>query len=422
MKKIDIFFIYNESTPNPFLETSKNSITIKIFIKNLSNYELTININKINDIIKFYDKIQRINIVFDAKINVKLVNNILAKLSDILYKYYQITQQVKLYQVENESTVLMEELTRYKNIVMEPNKNPETYLQFIKTSIPSKYNMDVTKLTDNKIFPLTYAVGLGSNYNSYFVHVKPNNPKPDNKDLFLIGKSVTFDAGGLNLKTYKMEEMKVDITGSGIIISVLRLLAENKFDSHVNIHLLIPIVENMVSSKSLKPGSVIETMGGKKVEVVNTDAEGRLCIVDCLDWINNKLVKNPGNSIILDIATLTGNTQHITSGISSIIMSNSLGINYASKLINIGEEIGEYLDYLKIRTEYLDMLKTPVADIKNVNLEEKAGCIIGGTFISYFTKPNIPWVHIDLGVATFVNSMVLSYGVNLLYEFIKKID
>jgi leucyl aminopeptidase len=219
-----------------------------------------------------------------------------------------------------------------------------------------------------------------------------------------------------------MEEMKIDMTGSGIILSVLKLLNFNKFDENLNIHLLIPIVENMVSSKSLKPGSVIESMGGKKVEVTNTDAEGRLCIVDCLDWINKNLVSDPSKSLILDIATLTGNTMHITSGISSLIMSNDLGIKYADKLINIGEEIGEYLDYLKIRNEYIDMLRTPAADIKNLNMDIKAGCIIGGTFIYYFTRSDVPWIHIDLGTATFMNSISLSYGVNLLYQFIKYIN
>jgi leucyl aminopeptidase len=419
MKKIDLFFIYNESLTNPLLEVSNESCKIKIYIKNLSNYDLNLQINKINNLVVIYNKIQRINIIFDTKINLKIVNIILTKLSDILYKYYPITRQIKLYQVDKESNALMNELTVYKNIVMDPNKTPESYLEFIKSNVPPKYNIEITKLSNDGVFPLTYFVGVGSNYNSYFVHIKPKIIDSTKKDIFLIGKSVTYDAGGLNIKLSKLEEMKIDMCGSAIILSVLKLLCENNYDSKNNIHLLIPIVENMISSKSLKPGAVIQTMNNKKVEVVNTDAEGRLCIVDCLDWINKKLVKNPSNTIILDIATLTGNTQHITSGISSIIMSNDIGQKYANKLISIGEEIGEYLDYLKIRREYLDMLNTPVADIKNINMEEKAGCIIGGTFISYFANPNIPWIHIDLGVATFVNSTVLSYGINLLYEFIK---
>lgn len=423
MKKIDIFFINNQKLTdfNPHLEINSSNIIIKINISNLTNYQLVNNINKINDLIKIYDKIKRINIVFDVKIDLPVVNKILTKLSDNLYKYYSITKEIKLYQIENESIKLMEELTRYKNIVMDPNKNPDTYLEYIKSNVPTNYNINITK-TSNQMFPLTYAVGLGSNYSSYFVHINPKNSNENNPDIFLIGKGVTYDAGGLNLKLGAMDDMKIDMTGSAIIFSVLRLLSANILDSKLNIHLLIPVVENMISSKSFKPGSTIKTMGGKVVEVSNTDAEGRLCIVDCIDWINMKLVKNKNKSLIIDIATLTGNTMNITSGISSLVMSNELGTKLADKLINIGEQVGEYLDYLKIRTEYLDYLKSPVADIKNLNSNNKAGCIIGGTFIHYFTDEQIPWIHIDLGVATFVNSMVLSYGVNLLYEFIKKID
>lgn len=424
MKKIDIFFINNSKSldSNPQIESNKYNIILKINIYNLSNYQLINNISKINDIINIYNQIKRINIIFDVKINKLLTNIILTKLSDVLYKFYPITKEIKLYQVDNESIKLMEELTKYKNIVMEPNKNPDNYLEFVKSNVPSNYKFGFKTLSEDKMFPLTYGVGLGSNYNSYFVQISPINPKPNNLDIFLIGKAVTYDAGGLNIKLQMMEEMKIDMTGSAIILSTLRLLSANNFDSNLNIHLLIPIVENMVSSKSLKPGSVIETMGGKKVEIVNTDAEGRLCIVDCIDWINKKLVTKPSKSLIIDIATLTGNTKHITSGISSIIMSNDIGIKYVDQLINIGEKIGEYLDFLKMRREYDDLLQSPVADIKNINMDIKACCVIGGTFIHYFTDKNIPWVHIDLGVATFINSMPLSYGVNLLYEFLKHLN
>lgn len=424
MKKIDIFFINNSKSldSNPQIDTTKDTIIIKINIFNLSNYQLINNISKINTIITIYDQIKRINIVFDVKINKSMTNVILCKLSDIIYKFYPITKEIKLYQVDDESIKLMEELTKYKNIVMEPNKNPDTYLEYVKSNVPSNYKFGFKTLKNDNIFPLTYGVGLGSNFNSYFVQISPTNPNPNNLDVFLIGKAVTYDAGGLNIKLQMMEEMKIDMTGSAIILSVLKLLSANNYDSKLNIHLLIPIVENMVSSKSLKPGSVIETMGGKKVEVVNVDAEGRLCIVDCIDWVNKKLVTKPSKSLILDIATLTGNTRHITSGISSIIMSNDSGIKYANQLINIGEKIGEYLDYLKMRQEYEDMLKTPVADIKNLNMDIAAGCIIGGTFIHYFTNKNIPWIHIDLGVATFIKSIPVSYGVNLLYEFLKSLN
>jgi leucyl aminopeptidase len=437
MKKIDIFFINNIKPlkSNPYIKTTDTNITIIININNIKkntnsnnhnlfNYRLAKQIQKISDLIYIYDYVTRLNIVFGDNIDILLTNNIITKLSDILYRYYPITREIKLYNTNKESVLLMEEITKYKNIVMDPNKNPNTYLEFVKSNVPQDYKITCKTLIDDKIFPLTYAVGLGSNFDSYFVHISPSNPNPNNFNVYLIGKAVTYDSGGLNIKLSNMEEMKIDMTGSAIILTVLRLLKANNFDSNLNIHLLIPIVENMISSKSIKPGTVIETMGGKKVEIVNTDAEGRLCIVDCIDWVNKKLITDCSKSLIIDIATLTGNTLQITSGISSIIMSNNISNSHVSKLLNIGEKIGEYLDYLKIRKEYSDLLISPVADIKNINMDIKAGCIIGGTFINYFTNTNknTSWIHIDLGVATFVNSMPLSYGVNLLYEFLKQLN
>jgi leucyl aminopeptidase len=439
MKKIDIFFINNpkilESNPNLEKIYSKKgeikllNIILKINIFNLSNYEIVRDISKITNITNFYKQIKIINIIFDNKINKLTKNMIITKLSDILYEYYPVTKEIRLYQVNNESktayqidNTLMDELTKYKNIVMDPNKNPDTYLNFIKSNVPTNYDFTFKTLTDDKIFPLTFGVGLGSTFNSYFVQISPNNPNPNNLDVFLVGKSVTYDSGGLNIKIRDMEEMKIDMTGSAIILSTLRLLSGDNLDSNLNIYLLIPIVENMISSKAIKPGSVIETMSEKKVEIINTDAEGRLCIVDCIDWINKKLITKPSKSLIIDIATLTGNVFYITSGKSSIIMSNDIGIKYADKIINIGEKIGEHLDYLKIRPEYEELLQSPVADIQNINKTIKAGCMMGGTFIHYFTDKTIPWIHIDLGDITFTNSMSQSYGINLLYEFCKHLN
>ena len=112
---------------------------------------------------------------------------------------------------------------------------------------------------------------------------------------------------------------------------------------------------------------------------------------------------------------------HITSGISSLAMCNSVGSSYLNTLMSIGEDLGEYVDFLKIRNEYLDILKSKVGDIQNLNLQNKAGCIVAGTFLHYFVGDSIPWIHIDVGVSTFIDSVANSYGINLLYEFIKTI-
>jgi leucyl aminopeptidase len=426
MNKIDIFLI-NNSQIKSNIELTHHSGKIKINVYELTNYHLVKELDKISNLMKLCEnsinKLKRINIIFDSSLNTRSIDKILTKMNDILYNYYPVAKEIKIYQITESSNYLMTELTLYKNIVMDPNKTPESYLEYVKTNTPHNYMCDITNVNNTNLYPLTKAVGAGSKSNSYWVHIYPKTINLNNKNIYLIGKAVTFDAGGLNIKTQMMEDMKVDMTGSAIILSVLRLLNYNKVDTHLNIHLIIPIVENMVGPTGLKPGAVIQTMLNKKIEITNTDAEGRLCLVDGLDYVQSKLLNKKKSNLIIDIATLTGNTLHITSGISSLVMANNKAhiVGYVDKLITIGEDIGEYIDYLKIRKEYLDMLISPVADIKNINMSEKAGCVIAGTFLHYFVDENIPWIHIDLGVCTFVNQMANAYGVNLLYEFIKQI-
>ncbi len=430
MNRIDISFV-NDSTNSkkyPLVVSEKNLTKLVINVFNLSIYNLQKELDKINSIIDLNEnnvnKIKRINVIFDKKLDSLNIKTILGKLNDVLYSYYPITREIKLYQVDDSSSNYMNELFKYKDIVMDPNKTPNSYLEYIKSNIPQDYNINIFDLSKTDKFPLTKGVGSGSFHPSYFVHISPKKINPSNKNIFLVGKSVTYDSGGLNLKSKKMEEMKTDMTGSAILVSVLKLLNLDKQDRKYNIHLLIPIVENMIGNKGVKPGSVIKSSGGKLVEITNTDAEGRLCLVDAFDYIHLNLLKNLDLSkcFIIDVATLTGNTMQITSGLSSLSMCNDKGLIYLDDLIKIGEFTGEYVDFLKIREEYLDMLKTPVADIINVNLNEKAGCVIAGTFLNYFIDRKIPWIHLDLGVCTFINSKPISYGINLLYEFMLQLD
>lgn len=433
MNELKIIFLYNSTNNKTIIEINEKISLIKINVYDISIYNLVKEIKKISDILNIYDNIKNINIIFDDQINILIINRIVTKLSNILYSY-KPTKKIKIYKyslidkninyIESETQNLMDELKLYKDIVMNPNKNPETYLEYVKSRVPLNYNIEINNLKEFKKFPLTKAVGAGSSYNTYFVHIKPNVKSANKKTIFLVGKSVTYDSGGLNLKTKHMEEMKTDMAGSAIIISVLNLLALSKYDEPYNIHLLIPIVENMIGNNSTRPGQVIETYNSKSVEITDIDAEGRLCLADCLEYIKKDLLidKDPNNCLIIDLATLTGNAVTITAEVAAVSMSNHKGETYKNKLIEIGENIGEYLEYLKLRPEYLDFLKSPVADIKNLNLDVKAGCIIGGTFLHYFASDICPWIHLDIAPTAFIKETSMSYGVNLLVEFIKQLS
>ena len=415
--------------------TSKNNITHidTFFIRpNITNYEIVTFITKIKNIINSCENINICNINFDKKItNEILVNNVLSKLSDILYCYFPNIPIIKLSGVSSKSQDLLDELLKYKNIVMDPNKNPETYLKYVLSRVPKKYKANVFKISKNKkynptkMFPLTKGVGGGSIYDAYFVHIQPKSINKKLKNIYLLGKAVTFDSGGMNLKgpNSHIEEMKTDMTGSALIISVLNLLDKHKLDKF-NIHLLMPIVENMISNDATRPGMTIKSMSNKVVEIVDTDAEGRLCLADAIDYVNLVLMKKykSTDNLIIDIATLTGNTRYITNGISCIIMGNNKSLTMCNTLMNVGEHVGEYVDYLKLRPEYLEYLRTTVGNIANVNKDiAKCGCLLGGSFLEYFTNPDVPWIHMDVASNTFIKHIPTSYGINLLYYFITRL-
>ena len=423
MNNLKIIFINNLNDEKTVINITDN-IIIYIFVINLSTYELVKELVKIQELLKIYDKIKKIKIFFDNTLTLFLINKIITKLSNILYSY-KSNNTIKLYRyslenrniinIDKSSNKLMNELSLYKHIVMDPNKNPETYLDYIKSRVPENYNINIYNLNEFNKFPLTKAVGAGSQYNSYFVHVYPKYETENT--IFLVGKSVTYDSGGMNIKTKHMEEMKTDMAGSALAMSVLNLLAH----SHNNIHLLIPIVENMIGNTAIRPGQVVKSYNSKLVEIVDTDAEGRLCLADCLAYINKDLLvgKNPNNCLIIDVATLTGSAVAITSEVASISMCNSIGEKYKNRLMQVAERVGEYLEYLQLRPEYLDFLKSPVADIKNLNYDVKAGCIIGGTFLNYFISDECPWIHLDIAPSAYIKEMSMSYGINLLVEYIK---
>jgi leucyl aminopeptidase len=426
MRKIDVFFLYNTKLNDKQIniENNPDSVIVKLNIFNISNYEFGKELEKLSALLKIYNSIKRINLFFDKNINITITNKILVRVHNVLFQYYKITREIKLYQVSEESIKLMKELDYYKKIIMNPNKNPDTYLEYVKSRIPDTHEISVYNLKDTNDFPLTKAVGIGSQYPGHFVHIKPKKENQFKKTIYLVGKSVTFDSGGMNIKDETMTDMKIDMTGSAIIVSVLNLISDTEYAKKSNIHLILPIVENMIGNTATRPGYVVESLCGRTVEIYDTDAEGRLCLADGFEFIENNLIrgKDLSKCIVLDIATLTGNTTSITNGVTSMISSNEKGSQYLDKLMEIGEEIGEYLEFIKIRPEYLDMLDSKVADIKNISPNAKCGFIIAATFLNFFIDTKIPWVHIDLGIGTYINEVAQSHGVNLLFEFIKNID
>lgn len=206
--------------------------------------------------------------------------------------------------------------------------------------------------------------------------------------LLLVGKGLTFDSGGISLKPGEgMQDMKYDMCGGAAVMAAMRAIGEEK-PGRLDVVALVPATENLPSSKALKPGDIISQYGGKTVEVVNTDAEGRLILADALAYGKEKFKPDA----IIDLATLTGaviiGLGHHRTG----LLSNDDDLS--ARVIDAGERAGEPLWRLPLGDEYKEQLKSKVADIKNIG-GRPGGTITAAVFLQQFVG-STPWVHLDI--------------------------
>ncbi len=233
---------------------------------------------------------------------------------------------------------------------------------------------------------LLWGVAIGSDEEPKVVVLEHNGSY--SKDKFaLIGKGITFDSGGISLKpSRKMDEMKTDMAGAAAMLYAMEAISKLKIKK--NIMAIIPLTENIPSSKALKPGDVVTGMSKTTVEIISTDAEGRMILADAVTY-----AKNNGAKKIMDFATLTGACVVALGDVASGVLGNDEEMIKAA--IAAGEKSGERLWHLPLYKEYREYLKSDVADIKNASDLGKAGTSSGATFIKEFVK-DTPWVHIDI--------------------------
>ncbi|MCK4781876.1 leucyl aminopeptidase [Candidatus Parcubacteria bacterium] len=207
-------------------------------------------------------------------------------------------------------------------------------------------------------------------------------------DLAFVGKGVTFDSGGLNIKPGEaMAEMHMDMSGAAAVLGAI--LAISKIKLELNIIAIIPVVENMPSGQSYRPGDILKSYSGKTIEVLNTDAEGRIILADALAYA----VKNFKPKIIIDVATLAG-AALAALGQRAI----ALFVNKTEKEIllrKIGEESGDYVWPLPLWEEYEEEIKATFGDVANVGKTRYGGTITGALFLKNFIE-DCPWVHLDI--------------------------
>jgi leucyl aminopeptidase len=285
-----------------------------------------------------------------------------------------------------------------RDLVNEPVNilNSTTYVKYIKKSLSKYKNIKVKILDEKKLkklgMNLILAVNKGCNNPPYLVVIEYNNSNSNSNsmsmsmNICLVGKGVMFDSGGLNLKVKEMKDMKIDMAGSATVYGVIKTLADLKVKK--NIIGILPIVQNAIGSYATHPGDIVKSYSGQTVEIIDTDAEGRLILADALYYCKHY---NP--RLIIDIATLTGNAANVFGNLATAIMGNDK--NIIQEIIKCGDEENEKIWELPIYEEYIDMTKSKIADLNNLPKSTAGASTAAAFLVNFLPNDKVKWIHLD---------------------------
>jgi leucyl aminopeptidase len=236
-------------------------------------------------------------------------------------------------------------------------------------------------------------VGCGSAEEPRLIHLtyRPAGATDSTPSIALVGKGITFDAGGYNIKpTGHVEDMKMDMAGAAAVLGTMQALSQTRPD--VIVHGIVPAAENLVSGTAYKPGDVIRSLNGKTVEIMNTDAEGRLVLADALCY-----AERLGVDRIVDLATLTGACMVALGPHTAAVFSTDDG--FASRICAAADNAGEDVWHMPLNKKLRPMLKSPVADMKNIG-QRWGGAITAALFLKEFVG-DVTWAHLDIAGPAF---------------------
>ena len=340
-------------------------------------------------------------------------------LINVIGKKNKLTSKNELkFKALEEGTFFARDLVSEPPNVLNPREYVNRLLKLRKLGIKVKvYNeLEMKKLGMHSLL----GVGRGSINESFLVTLEWNGNKRDKTaPLSFVGKGVCFDTGGISLKPAKfMEEMKYDMAGSAVVAGLIQSLAIRK--AKINAVGVVGLVENMPGGNAQRPGDIVKAYNGKTIEVLNTDAEGRLVLADALSFTEKKFKPK----FIIDLATLTG----------AIIMA--LGEEYAglfsnnddlsNKIFSSGEKVNEKVWRLPLHKNYDKLMDSPIADIQNINYSGGAGSITAAQFLQRFIEKT-PWAHLDIAGMAFSKKAAnlnpggaTGFGVRLLNQLIEE--
>ena len=319
----------------------------------------------------------------------------------------------------------LEEGTFYaRDLVSEPGNvlHPDEYVKRINSL--RKDGLKINIYDEKKMKKLgmnaLLGVGMGSIRGSYLVTMEWNGAKNNSKPLAFVGKGVTFDTGGYSLKPARfMEDMTYDMAGSAAVVGLMKSLALRK--AKVNAVGVVGLVENMVSGVAQRPGDIVKSYSGKTIEVLNTDAEGRLVLADALTFTEKKFKPK----FIVDLATLTGAIIVCLGSEYAGLFSND--DNLSKQILNAGEKVEEKLWRMPLHKNYDKLMNSKNADVQNINYVGGAGSTTAAQFLQRFILNKTPWAHLDIAGMAFskyggaLNSGgATGFGVRLLNQLIQE--
>jgi leucyl aminopeptidase len=307
-----------------------------------------------------------------------------------------------------------------------PNECTPTSLATFAKMMAKKNKMKCIIFSKNELakkgFGGISAVGKGSKNEPKLIVLEHNGGSKNEKPIVLVGKAVTFDTGGISLKPgEKMDEMKFDKCGGCTVLGIMKAVSELRLP--VNVVGIVPSVENMPGGESYRPGDIIKLYNGKTAEILNTDAEGRLILADALAFGE----KQYSPKAIIDFATLTGACIiALGTNVAAIVSNNE---RLTQKIKESSQKTTEEVWELPLNDDYMDMIKSDVADMKNIGIGRAAGTITAAAFLRNAIEKT-PWIHIDIAGVAWTQVATKSkpynpkgatgFGVRLILDYLQK--
>lgn len=339
--------------------------------------------------------------------------------------FIQSGSQKQITEIINFTQIINESVNFTRDLVNEPAAylTPDSFAKIAKSEL-KKSGVDVTifdkkELQKRKMNAILAVGGASANEpRMIIIHYKPKGKSK--KKIALVGKGVTFDAGGLSLKpTSYMLDMNGDMAGAAMVMGTIKAVSKMKLP--VEIIGVIPSVENMISGTSFKPSDIIVTSSGKTIEVKDTDAEGRIILADALDYASKQ---KP--DLILDFATLTGAIVVALGEYAAGLFTKDDAL--AKEIKKAGNKTYELTWRLPMWNEYKKLMKSDIADVSNLG-PRWGGAITAAKFLEHFVDEKITWAHIDLAGPAMKNDLTnytkkfhTGFGVRLMVEYLKNIN